>query len=267
LKKLTITILAIYTALTAVFYFFQNQILFHEKPLAIDYKYSFEGNYQELWLKTTDSLRLNALHFKAKTDTAKGIVVYLHGNADNLSRWGKYAGHFTRNNYDILMVDYRGFGKNKGRFSEKGLLADGEAAYNYAQLYWPQNKIILYGRSLGSGIAAQLAAKYKPKMLLLETPYTSLPSIAAQFAPFLPYSLIAKYKLDTEAVIGDVRCPVHLFHGTADGLVHYQASLKLAQALNANPNQILTTIPDGKHRNLADFAKYHAALDSCLNQN
>ncbi len=256
--------MALYPILAGVFYFFQNQILFHEKPLDQNYRYQFEGKYEEIWIPSTDGVKLNALHFFSEKPQTKGMVVYLHGNSDNLLRWAKHAPEFTRNGYDILIVDYRGFGKSKGKISEKGLIDDGWATFTYAKQQWPEDKIILYGRSLGSGIAAQIAAKSQPKMLILETPYTSLPDVGAQFVPFLPFKKLSKYQLNTEAIIGSVACAIHIFHGTADRLVFYESSLRLSQAKSIKPEQMITTLQGGGHKNLASFPKYHQALDSLL---
>jgi uncharacterized protein len=195
------------------------------------------------------------------------LVVYFHGNADDLRRWGKHAIDFTKNDYDILMIDYRQFGKSTGELSEKALHTDARYVYEWAKKRFPENEIILYGRSLGTGISTRLASETNPKMLLLETPYVSLADVSMSYFPLMPYHSILKYQFRTDLCIRQVRCPIHFFHGTKDGVVPYKSSLKLAALLNKKPSEILTTIPEGKHKNLGEFREYHRALDSLLSVN
>jgi uncharacterized protein len=264
MKKLLIAIAVLYSLTLAIMYIFQDQIIFHEKKLPANYQYQFNEPFKELWLQVEPNSKINALHFLADSATKKGIIVYYHGNADNLVRWGKFANDFTKNNYDVLMIDYRGFGKSKGRFSEKGLITDADAAYQYAKTKFPEQQIIVYGRSLGSGIATQIAAANNPKMLLLETPYVNFPDVANHFMPIIPAKKLSKYQFATDQFIKNIKCPIHLFHGTADKLVYYQSSLKLCEILGKNPQKILTTIQGGQHKNLSTYPQYHQALDSCL---
>jgi uncharacterized protein len=263
-KKPLITIVVLYPIFLGLIYLFQDQIIFHEKSLNQNHQYHFATPFKEIWLESEHNIRINGLYFYCDSAIRKGIVVYYHGNADNLDRWGKYAGDFTKNGYDVLMIDYRGFGKSKGDFSEKGLVSDAQAAYNYSKKLFPENKIVVYGRSLGTGIATQIATANTPKLLLLETPFVNFTDVGYHFLPIFPYQKMSRIQLPTDKIIGKVKCPIHLFHGTADELVYYESSLKLCKILGQNPDKILTTIVGGKHKNLSEFPAYHQALDSCL---
>lgn len=245
-------------------YFFQEKMVFWQKSLPQDYQYVFKVPFKELWFEPEKNVRINALYFNTDSTKRKGIVLYFHGNADNLQRWGKHAPDFTRNGYDVLMIDYRIFGKSVGKPSEAALHSDARYVYNYARKLFPENQIIVYGRSLGTGIATKLAAENNPKMLLLETPYTSLPDVSWSHLPIFPYEKMADYTMHTDQWISKVKCPIHFFHGTEDELVPYNSSIRLATILHQNPTTILTTIAGGKHKNLSDFKAYHLALDSCL---
>jgi uncharacterized protein len=264
MRKFIFGLASLYLLILAGLYFFQDKIIFHETVLADSYQFKFQYPFKELWIETGPKSRINALYFPTKTKAVKGIIVYYHGNARDLNRAGKFAPDFTSNNYDVLMIDYRGYGKSRGEFSEEGLIADANAAYFYAMRFFPEDKIVVYGKSLGSGIATQIAAKHKPKLLLLETPYFNFLDICKHFFPFIPYKTISKYHFKTDQFITKVKCPIHLFHGDNDELVYYESSLKLAKLLNKKPKQILTTIEGGAHRNLSKFPKYHLALDSVL---
>jgi uncharacterized protein len=263
-RKVLIYIVLIYVLLVAIAILFQEKFLFRNTKLAMDYQYEFKGDFEEIWFTPEENVKINALYFKTDSTKRKGLVVYFHGNADDLRRWGKHAIDFTKNDYDILMIDYRQFGKSTGDLSEKALHSDATYVYEWAKKRFPENEIILYGRSLGTGVATRLASENKPKMLLLETPYFSLSDVVNSYFPLIPYNSILKYQFRTDLCIMQVQCPMHFFHGTKDAVVPYKSSLKLAKLLNKEPSEILTTIPDGKHKNLGEFQAYHKALDSLL---
>ncbi len=265
----TIRNVLIYFALTCVLLLilatvFQEKIILRNTQLPDNYQYQFKGNFEEIWFHPEVGVKLNALYFKTESSERKGLVVYFHGNADDLKRWGEYADDFTKNHYDILMIDYRQFGKSTGELSEKALHADARYVYDWAKNQFPEDKIVIYGRSLGTGIATRLASETNPKMLLLETPYFSLIDVGESYLPILPYNLLLRYKMRTDLCIQAVKCPIHLFHGTKDEVVPYQSSIKLANLLNKKPSEILTTIPEGKHKNLGEFQEYHRALERLL---
>ena len=263
-RKVMILMVLVYALLVVIAILFQEKFLFRNTKLAMDYQYEFKEEFEEIWLEPEANVKLNALYFKTDSSKRKGLIVYFHGNADDLRRWGKHAVDFTKNHYDIVMIDYRQFGKSTGELSEKALHADASYLYEWAKKRFPENKIILYGRSLGTGIATRLASENKPKMLLLETPYYSLADVVNSYFPLIPYNSILKYQFRTDLFIKQVSCPIHFFHGTKDAVVPYKSSLKLSELLNKKPSEILTTIPEGRHKNLGEFKAYHKALDSLL---
>lgn len=243
---------------------FQEKILFQNTKIDVNYKYKLKGNFEEMWFHPEANIALNALYFKTNSLKIKGLVLYFHGNADDLRRWGKYAGDFTKNGYDIIIMDYRQFGKSTGELSEIAFHSDARYIYEWAKKRFPENEIVIYGRSLGTGIATRLASETHPKMLLLETPYYSLTNVGMSYLPIIPFDFLLRYKMRTDLCIKQVRCPIHIFHGIKDEIVPYQSSLKLANLLNKKPSEIITTIPNGKHKNLGEFREYHLALDSLL---
>lgn len=263
-KTLKIAALA-YAVLLLAAMVFENPLIFQGKPLPPDFQFQFPGNWQERWYEPTPSVKLHALYFRTDSLPRRGVVLYFHGNRDNLTRWGRYAPDFTRRGYDVLMPDYREYGKSGGKISaEADLHADARFVYEALKGEVSEDSLVLYGRSLGSGIATRLASETRPRLLLLETPYFNLPAVAASKFPLLPYAWLSRYTFRSDEWITRVRCPIHLFHGTADGLVPYSHSLRLVAKLGRNPAEILTTVPGGGHKNLADFPAYQAGLDSCL---
>jgi uncharacterized protein len=259
--KYAIIFYVLFVALATIF---QEKIIFRNTKIDVNYQYQFKENFEELWFQPEVNVKLNALYFKTDSVKRKGLILYFHGNADDLRRWGKFAKDFTKNNYDILMIDYRQFGKSTGEMSEQAFHADARYVYEWAKKRFPENEIIIYGRSLGTGIATRLASETRPKMLMLETPYYSLIDVGMSYLPIIPYDLLLRYKMRTDLFIRQVRCQIHIFHGTKDEVVPYEQSLKLVTILNKKPPEILTTIPNGKHKNLGEFREYQMALERLL---
>jgi alpha-beta hydrolase superfamily lysophospholipase len=192
-------------------------------------------------------------------------VLYFHGNAGSLRSWGTVAETFVERGYDVLMPDYRGYGKSSGHIaSEQMLHHDAALAYRYLLEHYPEEQIVIYGRSIGSGIATYLAKSHRPRMLILETPSVSLFEIVRQHYPFVPGALL-KYPLRTDLWIGDVACPVYLFHGTSDDLIPHAASERLA-ALVRSEHQLMIIVGAG-HNDLGNFEQYSQQLDRILRLN
>ena len=250
------------TILLGILYNLQEKLIFHPEILPPDHKFSFDHPFEEIYFDVDEDVKIHALYFKA--DSSKGVVLYFHGNAGSLNGWGDISGDFTDNGYDLLIFDYRGFGKSTGKIESEANLHN-EAKFIYKQLLkeTSEKDIIIYGRSIGTGIATKLAAENSPKMLILETPPFSLLDLAKHYMPFIPHKWVLKYKLQTNVWITKVHCSIHIFHGTVDGVVPYNASVRLLELLE-NKN-ILTTIEGGNHNDLSNFPKYHEKLKLLLN--
>ena len=254
-------LLATYIGISVLLYFLQEQILFKPEKLPKDFEFYYKNQITEEYnLTTRDGAEINGLHFKV--EKPKGVVLYLKGNSKSIKGWGKFAVDFTRNGFDVFMVDYRGFGKSTGRRSSKNIKRDLQLVYNEMMQKVDEKYIILYGRSLGSGFATKLASMNHPRMLILEAPYYSLKKVTARFAPFMPFSIIMKYPLPTYKWLKYVKCPIHIIHGTNDKLIPFKTSLKLSKI---NPEQTrLYTVIEGGHKNLNNFESYHNMLDEIL---
>jgi hypothetical protein len=241
----------------------QESLIFYPETLPRDYPFAFSEPFEEVTVPV-EAATLNALLFRVHN--AKGIVLYLHGNAGNLSSWGAVAGDFTSRGYDILIPDYRGFGKSTGNItSEKQLLDDGLAVYHLLTKTWPENRIIVYGRSIGTGVATFIAQSKKPRMLILESPYLSLIDLASYHYPFLPRPIISmflRYTLRNDRWIGDVPCPVYLFHGTKDMIIPFEHSVRLERLIRT-PHRLIR-IEGGDHNDLSDFGAFDRELDRIL---
>ena len=260
---LIISIVILYIIISVALYYLQDYALFKPEKLPEDFQFYYDNQEtKEYNLTTRDGAIINGLRFMPKGES-KGIVLYLKGNSKSIKGWGKFAVDFTRHGYNVLMVDYRGFGKSTGRRSQKNIKRDLQVVYNKIKEQTTEDRIILYGRSLGSGFATKLASTNNPKMLVLDAPYYSLTKVTARYMPFMPLSLLIKYPLPTYKWLKYVQCPIHIIHGTNDKLIPYKSSLKLSKI---NPKLTkLHTVIGGGHKNLNNFEAYHNMLDDILN--
>ncbi|WP_323786838.1 alpha/beta hydrolase [Psychroserpens sp.] len=245
----------------ASLYFLQEKILFLPTTLAQDYQYDFRYPFEELFLKTAEDVTINAIHFK--TQNPKGVILYFHGNAGDLSRWGIIGEHFVSLNYDVFIMDYRTYGKSKGKLSEQGFYDDAEFCYNYLLKSYTEEDIVLYGRSLGTGIATFLASKYQPKQLILETPYYSILDVAKHRFPMFPVKTLLKYEFPSNEFITNVECPILMLHGTDDTVIPYRSAEKLKGVAPEKTTSFIT-IEGGDHNNLISFDLYKEGIKALL---
>ena len=263
--SIVLTVFVIYVVISIVLYYLQDYMLFKPEKLPQDFQFNYENqDTKEYNLETRDGAIINGILFKPKGES-KGIVLYLKGNSKSIKGWGKFAVDFTRHDYNVLMVDYRGFGKSTGRRSQKAIKRDLQVVYNKIKEQTTEDRIILYGRSLGSGFATKLASTNHPKMLILDAPYYSLTKVTARYMPFMPLSLLMKYPLPTYKWLKYVQCPIHIIHGTHDKLIPFKSSVKLSQ-INSRLTKLHSVIGGG-HKNLNNFESYHNMLDDILNSN
>ena len=256
-------VLAIYIVVSILLYYLQDYLLFKPEKLPKDFQFHYDNQeIKEYNLETRDGAIINGVRFMPKGES-KGVVLYLKGNSKSIKGWGKFAVDFTRHDYNVVMVDYRGFGKSTGRRSQKAIKRDLQLVYNKLKEQTTEDRIILYGRSLGSGFAAKLASMNNPRMLVLDAPYYSLTKVTARYAPFMPLSILIKYPLPTYKWLIYVQCPIHIIHGTHDKLIPYKTSVKLSQV---NPKlTTLHSVIGGGHKDLNNFEAYHIMLGKIIN--
>ncbi len=241
----------------------QEQMIFHPETLPADYRYTFSGLFTEVNIPVAGAV-INALHFRVPHP--RGTVLYFHGNAGSLRTWGEIAGDFTSRGYDLLIPDYRGFGKSTGKIDgERQMLDDAGTIYDYLRKIVPENRIVVYGRSIGTGVAAYVAKNGKPHLLVLESPFYSLADLAAHHYPLLPRELISlalKYPFPTDQWLPEVACPVFLIHGDKDDIIPFDASVRLEKLIRS-PHRLIR-VAGGGHSDLGEFGLYDRELDQIL---
>ncbi|MBK8723915.1 MAG: alpha/beta fold hydrolase [Saprospiraceae bacterium] len=262
IKRAAIGFVVVYVLSYILLIVLQKQLLFWPKKLPADFPFHFDSPHEEIWLKAKDGQEINAIKIKTPYQK-KGLVLYFHGNADNLQRWGRYHHDFTDRGYDFFAIDYRGFGKSKGDIDEEKYYSDALMAYNWCLESESSDSIIIYGRSLGTGIAADLASKVPSRMLLLETPYTSIKEVLDYYFIGLPSpSNYIRYGFNTMSYIPKIQVPIAAFHGTKDIIIPYQTTLPLQKMLEKD--HLFVTIEGGGHKNLSHYTLFQSHLDQLL---
>ena len=186
------------------------------------------------------------------------MIIYFHGNANNLKRWGKYSVNFTSLGYDVLMIDYRGYGKSSGIPTEELLYIDAVTIWKWVKNTFKYPKHIIYGRSLGAAVASNLAGKTDPDILIMETPFDNLNRALPAY--LIPFKL--KYKFRNCRHLPEVNCKKVIFHGTMDMLIPITSAKRLKPFLNEKDKMII--IEKGRHNNLDSFPIYHEELQNVL---
>jgi len=246
--------------LTVVAYFVQDKFIFKPEKLPADFKFSYDAPFEELFFDIEPGVRINGLHFYVKDPL--GLILYFHGNSRSIKGWAKYAKDFYRYSYDVVLVDYRGFGKSTGRRSEAKMLSDMQFVYHQLAQRYHEHHILVYGRSIGSGFAAKIASENSPRYLILDAPYYNFKKVVERFLPVLPIKYVLRYHLRTDRWIRHVNCHTYIIHGTKDRLIPIRHSEKLQQL---NPSKItLLRISGGRHNNLSSFPEYHNFIRDIL---
>lgn len=256
-------ILIVAVAVVSIFlYFFQERFLFHPEKLPKDFVFRYENQKAEEYnLELEDGAIINGLHFKS--ENPKGVVYYLKGNTKSIKGWGKFAVDFTLHDYDVIMIDYRGFGKSTGKLSQDSMKRDALLVYDKIKEKVKESRIIVYGRSLGTGLATKVASMNNPRALILACPYFSMSKNVKRYLPLIPLGLVLRYRMPTYKWIKYVDCPINIIHGTNDKVIRFSSSLRLSK-LKPDSTKLYPIIGGG-HKDLHNFESYHQALGEILN--
>jgi fermentation-respiration switch protein FrsA (DUF1100 family) len=239
---------AAYLLVCAAAFILQRRLIYFPTPWSEDEARRWNLGHEEVWIRTSDGERLHGwLH---REGTAPWTVVIFHGNAGNLSHHQVAMIPFQRLGLQVLLFDYRGFGRSSGRPDERGLLLDGDAAVDFVenQLGVAPARIVYYGQSLGSGVAVLLSAGRPPARLILESAFDSLAAVARHHYFFLPAGALIRDRFDAGAAVGRVSCPVLFLHPGEDEIVPLSRGRALFE--KANPPKRFVVIPGGRHNDL-----------------
>lgn len=260
MPPIVIYILAGIALVSILAYFLQERFIFKPEKLKQDFRFVYDIPFREYFFDVEPGVRINGLHFHR--ENATGLLLYFHGNTRSIKGWARYAKDFYKYNYDVVLVDYRGFGKSTGKRSEKEMLQDMQFVYDELKKICSEDHIIVYGRSIGSGFATWLASRNNPRYLILDAPYYSFRKEVQRFLPILPVRFVLRYHLRTDQWIKEVKCHTYILHGTRDWLIPIKHSMNLQKI---NPRKItLIRIEGGGHNNLPKFDEYHGFVRDIL---
>jgi|TARA_B110000881_G_scaffold221600_1_gene252437 alpha-beta hydrolase superfamily lysophospholipase len=244
-----------------IFYFFQEKFIFRNgHRLCKNVPFQFSTPFDEVFLTTTDQQEINAVHFRLPSP--KGVVLFFHGNKGNLTKWGERVNYFLEYKYEVFVIDYRSYGKSIGNFNENQMYEDALLAYAHLKNSFSEDKIVVYGFSLGSTFATKIAALNSPKELILEAPFYNLKKAVQFVLPFAPTFLL-KFKFNTNKDIPLVTAPITIFHGNRDKTTSFEGAKALLK-LNASSKNAFISIPEGTHHNIRTFPKYKQILTALL---
>ncbi len=228
-----ITLFVCYVGVCIYFYNIQTVILFKPYPLHEEHQYGYSFDFEERYFDVSDGEKIHAIHAKVQ-DSAKGLVIYFHGNAGNNDTNPIKFNLFMDQNYDVLYPDYRGFGKSTGKLKdEDDLIGDMKTVYSEMLEEYDEENIFIVGYSMGSGVAAQVAAANNPKGVMIWTPYYSMIDMKDAQYPFLP-SFLMKFPLRTDLAIQEIEEPITIFYAENDEVLPVNRALKLNEFLDEN---------------------------------
>lgn len=257
-------VIVIYSLTGIALFYLQDKFLFHPKLLQQNHVFTIKHSFKEYNIPLNKTDTINLLRFIPIDDTVcKGAVIYFHGNANNIESYVPAIDIFIEHGYEVWMPDYPGFGKSRGVLNENTLY---EMAFQIKRLcnqYINDSNVIIYGRSLGTGIAANLASSCQTKRLVLETPYYSIPDLYFSYVPIFPMTAMSKFKFPTGEFLKDVMSPVMIFHGTNDDVIPLSCAEKLKPLLK--PTDKFIVIKDAGHNDINKNEAYKKAMNSILN--
>jgi len=241
LTNILLMLVLAYSALLTFVYFYQSRLLYFPDTPSRLVDLSPERvdlSYESVQLLTSDNIQLDAWFIPAPE--ARGVILFCHGNAGNISHRLDSLLLFHKLGFSSLIFDYRGYGRSQGSPSEAGTYLDVEAAWHYLTRSRdvPASRIVLFGRSLGAAVAAHQAVVTTPEALIIESSFTSVPDMAAELYPFLPTRWLSRYKYDVRQQLEKVSCPVLVVHSRDDEIIPFSHGRALFAAAR-EPKQFL----------------------------
>lgn len=225
--------LAFYASLVVVITIFQRSLLYHpDRNLSSPQSYGLPETMKPVMLSTDDGITVTSWYQPA--EEGKPTIVYFHGNAGHMGDRSEKFIAFIDKGFGLLTLSYRGYGTSGGSPTEEGIYQDARAAVRYVlSQSVPETHIVIYGESLGSGVAVQMATEFqKAKALVLEAPYTSITRRASEIYFYLPVAWMLKDHFDSKSKIKSVRVPLLLFHGELDPTIPIAHGKELLEAAN-----------------------------------
>jgi len=224
---IVLIIIIAYIIFVGFLFIFQSRHIYYPEPVLSADPGSIGLDFEGVSFETMDGVKLSG--WFVPSESARGVILFCHGNAGNISHRLESIQIFHRLGLDVFIFDYRGYGKSEGKPTEHGTYKDAEAAWWYLveerQIH--PKEIIIFGRSLGGAVASWLAQNYTPGALILESTFTSLPDVATAVYPYLPVRLLLRFDYNTAGYLGGVNCPVLIVHSRDDEIMRFSHGRRL----------------------------------------
>lgn len=254
-KKTIFRLLSAVVILYTILFFVQGHLLFQSGmanaimgKLKTPAEYNL-SDFSEAYLQTADNVKI--MGWSHSPQEGKPIILYFHGNASHIAmRMQRYT-EFVKAGYGVFALSYRGYGKSEGSPSEQGLYSDARAAIAWINNNYKSPKIILYGESLGSGVAVEMAKEYPVQGVVLQSAYSSMDTMASEtywFLPFIKYLVTNHF--DSLSKIADIHTPVLIFHGDNDNVIPLEQGKQLAE--KANEPKKFVVVQGAGHMDIPD---------------
>ena len=230
--KFIILTVSIYVVLLIFLYFYQGKLLYHPNVNSYTEVDNLIPKIEKVNIPTSDNL--NLLGWFHKKDISKKTILFLHGNAGSLENRIYKLNHFKNLDLNFLIIAWRGFSGSSGKPSEKGLYEDALSAVKWLEsneIY--ENNIIVYGESLGTAVAVELAQNKNFAGIILESPFTSMIETAKKYYPFFPVKLLLKDKYESINKIRNIHSPILIMHGKQDKIVPFKMGKKMYDLANS----------------------------------
>ncbi len=258
-----------YVGLSVLLYFNQSRMVYFPREEQSDSPESLGLGYQQVELVTEDEVKLSGWYIPANANDFMGraVVLFCHGNGGNISNRLDYIAIFNRLGFSTLMVNYRGYGESDGKPSEEGTYMDMETAWKYLteERLIPPERILVYGESLGGGVASHIAKKYRPGGLILASTFTRLNDRAAELYPFIPIRLLSKFSYNNIDRLPEIDSPVLVIHSSDDRVIPFHHGQALYAA--ANEPKEFTEISGDHNAGFLDSAPtYTQAIDQFVRE-
>jgi uncharacterized protein len=244
-KIIALIVAVMFTGFIAFFSLrkFESYVTFHPVRYSPGAAWTAPQGAEDVWLNTSDNVRLHGWYLASRTKPATATVIYFHGNGGNISDVGWIGENLTARGFDVLLFDYRGYGRSEGDVEgENELYKDGDAAYEYVvnERGVRPERLVLYGQSLGTTVAVDLASRRSCGALILESGLSSAADMAAAVFPWLPRRLssLGKNRFDSVRKLAQVKAPVLITHGDPDPVIPVEQGRKLYEAAN-EPKKLL----------------------------
>lgn len=233
-----ITIAGAYLIFVVFLFISQSHYVYYPERVLLANPASIGLDFESISFESADGVTLSGWFIPS--ESPKGVILFCHGNAGNISHRLESIQIFHRLGVDVFIFDYRGYGRSEGRPTEQGTYKDAEAAWQYLveERKVHPSEVIIFGRSLGGAVASWLAQQRRPGALILESTFSSLPDIAARLYPYLPVRLLLRFEYNTAQHLGKVDCPLLIVHSRDDEIMPFTQGRRLFE-LAKEPKEFL----------------------------